>query len=110
MTSDYKRLLENYGNEYLSEMNPDDCIYSMDDLNEITNFNALEAITRAFFGYDFNPFTDSRESFNPNREYFAFNGYANLVSIDERDYAAWLNLHIDELPFLDWCEQNGYIE
>ena len=46
---------------------------------------------RAFYGYD-EPYKngDPSRPFNPNRNYFYFNGYGNLVSIDEKDYSAYL--------------------
>ena len=49
--------------------------YSMDEFDEIMNgFEPLEIANRIYFG-----------DFNPNHEYFRFNGYANLESLDEYD-------------------------
>lgn len=81
-----KELLEQYGYEYLSEHGDSDaCPCEMDMLEEYTNFTPMEAIRRAFYGYRYNPYWDGKdehlEEFNPNDDYFAFNGYANLVSI-----------------------------
>ncbi len=53
----------------------------------------LIVLYRAFFGRDDESWeTDSRGnkiylSFNPNRNYFYFNGYGNLVSCDYKDYS-----------------------
>ena len=72
----------------------DDKIYPMDDLNELfSNEKPDEIIRRAFYGYD-EPRTkdEQREPFNPNREYFYFNGYGNLVSINQRDYTDYLDI------------------
>ena len=52
-----------------------------------------DILARAFFGYDEDSWSvDSSgnkiyEQFNPNREYFKFNGYGNLVSTDYKDYS-----------------------
>ena len=68
-------------NSYCEERNYcDDMVYNMEDLNEF--FQGQDAdyiICRAFYGSD-----EGREesSFNPNRDYFMFNGYGNLVSLD----------------------------
>ena len=109
---DFDELVSDYGYEYLSEFYPDDCAYPMDELDELTNFTAEQAITRAFYGYDYFP-KDPRsikEPFNPNREYFAFNGYGNLVSIEKYYYLDWMKRSIDEDQFVEWCLEQGYIE
>lgn len=72
----------------------DDRYYSMDDLDELYhNQDATEILRRAFYGYDAETWhTDGSGNkqygpFNPNREYFYFNGYGNLVSADYKDYS-----------------------
>ena len=70
----------------------DDKIYPMGQLNEILlNDEPDEILKRAFYGYD-EPYKngDPSRPFNPNRNYFYFNGYGNLVSIDEKDYSSYL--------------------
>ena len=71
----------------------DDKIYPMEELNELfSNEKPDEIIRRAFYGYDETYTKDEqREPFNPNRDYFYFNGYGNLVSIDEKDYSDYLD-------------------
>lgn len=78
----------------------DDRYYYMDELDEIYNgTDPTEILRRAFYGYDEdNYITDQYgrkeySSFNPNREFFRFNGYGNLVSADYKDYSAWLDEH-----------------
>lgn len=76
----------------------DDRYYYMDDINEIFyDSDPVEILNRAYFGYDEN---DKSSSFNPNREYFTFNGYGNLVSSDYKDYSGyndrWLVEAIEE--------------
>lgn len=76
----------------------DDRYYSMDDLDELYNgVEPSEILARAFYGYDEDTYTTdsagNREyrPFNPNREYFRFNGYGNLVSTNYKDYSAQLD-------------------
>lgn len=72
----------------------DDRYYSMEDLNDLySGQEPQEILSRAFYGFDANSWhTDSSgnkiyEAFNPNRDYFYFNGYGNLVSSDYKDYS-----------------------
>jgi hypothetical protein len=76
----------------------DDRYYSMDELNEFySGTEPLELLQRAFFGRDNDNWsTDSSGGkrygeFNPNREYFKYNGYGNLVSSDYKDYSYLLD-------------------
>lgn len=66
----------------------DDQIYPMEDINVFfQGTEPEEVLKRAFYGYDVEP----SRPFNPNRNYFYFNGYGNLVSIDEKDYTDYLD-------------------
>lgn len=71
----------------------DDRCYSMEELDEIyCDAKPLDVLYRAFYGHDENYYTDEHGSkhyaaFNPNRNYFYFNGYGNLVSCDYKDYS-----------------------
>ena len=50
-------------------------VFNMEDFNEIMEgYEPLEIAQRIYYG-----------DFNPNHEYFRFNGYANLESLDEYD-------------------------
>lgn len=76
----------------------DDRYYSMDMLPELFHgADIIEVLNRAYFGRDDNNWhTDAHgekiyDSFNPNREYFTFNGYGNLVSANYKDYSAFLD-------------------
>ena len=84
--------LDSY-NGYLN----DDRYYSMDELDELHNgTEPSELLRRAFFGYDEETYTTDRDgnktygAFNPNRDYFRYNGYGNLVSADYKDYSGML--------------------
>ena len=81
----------------------DDRYYSMDELNELySGTDPIELLNRAYFGHDAETWhTDSHGEkeygpFNPNREYFTFNGYGNLVSANYKDYSAFLDKYAVE--------------
>ena len=89
--------LDNY-NGYLG----DNRYYFMDDLDEIyTNELPTEILCRAFFGKD----DDTNGEFNPNREYFYYNGYGNFVSSDYKDYS----LLLDNFAIEAMSENRDYI-
>ena len=57
----------------------DDCIYTMEDFNELYHSaEPMEIATRIFYG-----------DFCPNHDFFMFNGYGNPVSFD------YLFSHVD---------------
>ena len=72
----------------------DDRIESMDMLDEIYSGTEPSEILRlAFYGHDADTWSLDSDGekrygeFNPNRNYFYFNGYGNLISTDYRDYS-----------------------
>ena len=78
----------------------DNRYYSMDELNEFyRDTEPLEILYRAYYGRDDDTWTtDSNGNkiygeFNPNREYFYYNGYGNLVSSDYKDYSFLLDIY-----------------
>ena len=83
----------------------DDRYYEMGMLPELLDgLNTIDLLNRAYFGRDNeNWHTDAHgqkiyDSFNPNREYFYFNGYGNLVSANYKDYSHHLdNYFIDAI-------------
>ena len=92
---DFVELMEELDswNRYLG----DDRWYDMDELNALyCGTEPIEILQRAYFGRDNDSWTIDRhgekryDSFNPNRNYFSFNGYGNLVSSDYRDYSNYL--------------------
>lgn len=100
--------LDSY-NGYLN----DDRYFSMDELDELYNgTEPSELLRRAFFGYDEETYTTDRDgnktygAFNPNREYFRYNGYGNLVSADYKDYTEQL----DEYAVESMNENRCYID
>ena len=102
--------LLNYYQEHEDDFNHDieelDCwngilgdrrVEQMDMLDEIyQGKEATEILRRAYFGHDDDTLHEENGErvygeFNPNRDYFYFNGYGNLVSTDERDYSDFLD-------------------
>lgn len=76
----------------------DNRYFSMEELDELYNgTEPSELLYRAFFGYDEETYTTDRYgnktygAFNPNRNYFRYNGYGNLVSADYKDYSGQLD-------------------
>ena len=62
-------------------------LYNMDDFDVIMEgYTPTEVVQRTFFG-----------CFNPNDDYFFFNGYANLESINEWEMEGHFEPIIDEI-------------
>ena len=96
-------------NSYLG----DDRYYEMEYLSEFYNgTDPIELLNRAYFGYDADAWhTNSHgereyNAFNPNREYFTYNGYGNLVSTNYKDYSA----HLDSYAIEAMSENRYYID
>lgn len=75
----------------------DDRYYSMDELDEFyCGSEPSEILRRAFYGHDADTWATDRSGniiygeFNPNRDYFKYNGYGNLVSTNYPDYSGHL--------------------
>ena len=91
----------------------DNRYYLMGELDELLQGkSATDLLNMAFFGHDEDTHhTDSyghREygAFNPNRDYFTFNGYGNLISTNYPDYSA----NLDSYCIMDMCEHRYYID
>lgn len=83
----------------------DERYYDMEELDEFYNsVEPSEILRRAFYGYDESYGTES--SFNPNRDYFTYNGYGNLISSDYKDYSD----KIDEYAIKEMLENRQYID
>jgi len=81
----------------------DNRYYPMEELNELyRDTEPLEMLYRVFYGRDDDTWTTdahgkkSYGEFNPNRDYFYYNGYGNLVSSDYKDYSAYLDHYVIE--------------
>lgn len=91
----------------------DNRYYSMDELNNFyRDTDPIELLQRAYYGYDADTYTTdgngNREhgEFNPNRDYFKYNGYGNLVSTDYPNYSDML----DEYIIGDMLENRRWID
>lgn len=72
----------------------DDRYYNMSDFDELhTGLSPMEVLQRTFYGGDDDTKDEQgrRGEFNPNREWFYYNGYGNLCSTDYKDYSAHLD-------------------
>ena len=85
----------------------------MEYLNEFyKGVDPIEILTRAYYGHDADTWTtDSRGDrtygeFNPNRYYFTYNGYGNLISTDYKDYSS----HLDGYVIGSMSENRSYID
>lgn len=81
----------------------DDRYYSMDDLEMFANGRCpIDLLNQAYFGRDDESWhldasgNKIYNSFNPNRNYFYFNGYGNLCSCDYKDYSSRLDNYLIE--------------
>lgn len=100
--------LDSY-NGYLGE----DRYYEMYMLEDFyQGADLLDLLNRVYFGRDDGTWhTDGNGnkvygSFNPNREYFYYNGYGNLVSSDYKDYSG----HLDHYLIEAMSENRCYID
>ena len=100
--------LDNF-NGYLGENR----YYFMDNLDEIYRDELpTEILCRAYYGRDNDTWTTDSNGdkiygeFNPNRDYFYYNGYGNLVSADYKDYS----FLIDEYAVNAMNENRIYID
>ena len=87
----------------------DNRYYSMYELDEFyRDSDPLEILRRAYYGRDDDTYTTDSSGnktygeFNPNRDYFYYNGYGNLVSSDYKDYSAYLDNYTIEAMREKW--------
>ena len=91
----------------------DDRYYDMEELNALySGQEPQEILFRAFYGFDADTWTTDSSGnkeygkFSPNRDYFYFNGYGNLVSSDYKDYSDKLDGYAIE----EMSENRNYID
>lgn len=86
-------------NEYAqNESSYDDELFTMDAFNDIyATYDPIEVATRVFYGHDE---WNEESSFNPNRDYFYFNGYGNPISIDRIGWNEYSNEFM--FPYLQY--------
>lgn len=87
----------------------DDRYYNMDELDEMLyGLTPSEVLARTFYGGDDDTkdANGNRGEFNPNRNYFYYNGYGNLVSTDYKDN---YNYHLDNYFVENLIENACYL-
>ncbi len=85
----------------------DDRYYPMDEFYELNQPIGQESfdnlMNRIYYGHDEDNFTydnsgnKSYGCFNPNRDWFKYDGYGNLVSTDYKEYLVTVDELIDEV-------------
>ena len=90
----------------------DDRYYDREELDEFYNGQEpREILYRAFYGHDDDTWETDRNgnkvygAFNPNRDYFYYDGYGNLVSSNYKDYSDKL----DHWAIEEMSENRTYI-
>lgn len=85
----------------------DDRYYDMYMIDELYHgVEPSELMNRIYYGYDEDSSTENNYTeFNPNRDYFRYNGYGNLVSANWKDYSA----HLDSWCIESMSENRNYI-
>ena len=90
----------------------DDRYYCMEELDELySDTKPIDLLYRTFYGHDDDTWTTDASGnktygeFNPNRTYFYYNGYGNLVSSDYKDYTG----RLDHYAVEEMSENRDYI-
>ena len=91
----------------------DDRYFSMDEFDELHyGTEPSELLRRAFFGRDEETYITDKDgnktygAFNPNRDFFRYNAYGNLLSADYKDYSGQLDKYAVE----SMSENRNYID
>lgn len=95
---DYEGLLKHYGNEYLQNNCGGDELFHMEMFDEILeNEKPSEILEKV-----------DKTCFDIFDSYFYFNVYGAICSTN--DYIEYMEEHITQEEFLNWCLEHGYIE
>lgn len=105
-----KDLIDEYGNEYLMETNPDVALFPMYDLNAFLPQDPEDAFNAGLYAYGWWNNEKYERDFSFNDDYFTYDGYAHLVSVSEYNRQQYLESEIDEDDFIEWCKEQGYID
>lgn len=107
-------------NEYTCEHgDPDYALEDMEYLDELAECGGdwgkpSYVLARAFYGHRYSRFANEpdhkAEEFNPNDEYFTFNGYGNLVSVNRFDWGHYWASILDEDGYINAAEDEGHLE
>lgn len=81
----------------LKDLFEDDTELFNDTIEELDSYNGYLDDRRLFYGRDDDCYITNSQGekeysqFNPNREYYYYSGYGNLVSSDDKDYSDFLD-------------------
>lgn len=97
-------------NEYVFENEDyENTIYYMEQFNEdATGVEPLDLALKIFNGSSIYPGSSKCEEFNPNNDFYYYNGYENLVSFSEvyNNFSDDFLNFIDESALLDYINEN----
>lgn len=83
----------------------DDRYYDMWELDDIyADTKPTDLLNLVYYGYDEE--NGSLSEFCPNRDYFRYNGYGNLVSADFKDYSD----HLDDYFINELVDNRNHID
>lgn len=88
---------EDLAREFIGEEYFDDILYDMDDFDELMCGMKPHDIARKIWFGDFNPMSD----------YWKFDGYGNLESLE--CVSDWIDCYVPESEFYTWLLDGGYI-
>ena len=74
--------------EYMSEElnDPDSALYDVDELDEILyGLSPIDIMNKVFYG-----------DYAPSAEFFTFDGYGNIESVDARDVVDFITSRLDD--------------
>jgi len=110
----YDEMLDQYGNDYISENRGEEQVYEMGLLAEfLSERDPLDVFSDALWAYQYDGKDDWEEhqrDFSLNDEWFAIDAYGHYVSMNDNERMEWYNRSIDDNYFIDWLIENGYVE
>lgn len=84
-TTNIKERIQELNDKLVTNSCHDDMVYHIDELDELLEGkNISEILDMAFFG-----------KYNPSDEYFRFDGYGNLLTMDEGQVTKYMELFDD---------------
>lgn len=111
----YEELLEEYGLDYLREYNRGE--YALMDMGEfeyleLEGRDPVDVFQMALSAYSYvtgDP-NNKKNEWMWGDDYYFYDGYGHLCSISEGQLEDYFSYHIDKSSFMQWCEDNGYID
>lgn len=116
---DFDEMVEEYGEEYLNDVGSDweDYIHDMDDLEYYLEKEDLNWLLNRIYhgGQYYNGDFHTKDTFDPNEEYYVVNAYGNFYSLSEYNKNDFIKDKVEYLDngeesFYDWCVEQGYFE